>query len=336
MFNRQLIQKDTFIQSAYPYKNQGKNNQLYCHNKVKDSSGLYTLTNMEETRTVFRFDGDAIVSYLTEHDKALTDEDVKIEIQFVISNWLTESEDFDIVAYPLTKSFYENYGNDVNSINSGCNWLSADTETDWTNDGGDYNDEYTNIDLTLDEKTMTMTIDVKQYLQDHLNNNNGIILIANGNVRNFAMYSSQSQYAVPYVNIYFNDYEIDTSTDISIFNINNSVPIIKTRLNKNEFINGETLMIQLLIMDKYSRGSFELGNTFSYLPNIKYRIIDRTRKRLLNDFRDETRVPVRKNGNFLHLPLDNLLEGFYRIEFLYENTINNIKTSQHCDFRINN
>lgn len=336
MFNRKLLQKDTFIQSALPYKNQGKNNQLYCLNSIKDSSGLYTLTQEEEARTLLQFDGDEIISYLASEGKALTDEDVKIEIQFVISNWLTESENFDIVAYPLTKSFYENYGNDVNSITNGCNWLSASTEMDWTNEGGDYNDEYNQIPIILDEDNMTMTIDVKKYLQDHTNNNHGIILIADGIVRNFAFYSSQTDYAEPYVNIYFDDYEIEADTVIKPFDINYGIPVIKTRLNKNEYISDETLMVQLLVMSRYSRGSFELGNNFKYLPNIQYRIIDKTRNRLLNDFRDETRVSVKSNGNFLNLPLDNLKEGFYRIEFRYKNDIKNIIVSQYCEFRINN
>lgn len=335
MFKRILLQKDTWIESNYPYKNNGINNQLYCFKQIKDSSGFYNLNQENEARSLIYFDEQNIKAELSKHGKTLSDPDVKIEIQFVISNWLTDSENFDIKAFPLTKPFYENYGNDVNSITDGANWISSDMSTEWDNEGGDYTDTYTDINVILDKENMMMTLDVTQFLIDYDGSNNGVILIPEGSVRNFAFYSSNSDYAVPYINIFFDDYSIQPDANNVPFDIH-QIPVIKTNLSKHEYLSSEILRLQLIVLSKYSRESFEISNKVAFLPNIKYRIIDKTRGRLINDFRDETRVPVTDRGNSLKLHLMNLLEGFYRLEFIYENALKDIVTTTYCDFRINN
>lgn len=337
MYKRLPMTYDAMISSGEPSKNYGALRQLYVMKTTIDSSGTFTLTEPMEKRSVFYISHGKIFNLLEDEGKNINDADVKVEIQYVISNWLVDDADFEVLAYPLSKPFYENYGHDLNSINEGVSWIRNSQIENWDNEGGDFDDSYDKIQVSMDDQNMQLNIDITEYLRDIDNSvisNNGIILIPSSTARNFAMYSRQSEYAIPYVNIFYDDYDINTGDKVSTFDVINEIPIIKCRLSNSLFTVNDTLEAQLIILKKYKRESYERTNKIQYLPNIKYRLVDKTRGRLLVDYRDETRVSVTPDGNFLLLDLENLLHGFYTISFKYKHPESKKSISESIDFRI--
>lgn len=314
MFKRQLIGKDAFISSTEPFKNYGKSRQLYVTNTNKDSTGRFVLDKNQEKRSLFWVDIEAVLSAISDVDKAT------VEVSFPVSNYLSDDPEFKVNCHPLTKSFYENYGSDVADVSSPVNWQGATAVEPWTTEGGDYNDAIT-IPSTFDKQNSIYTVDLTEFIKTYNPASyHGFILVADGVNRNFAMYSSESDYAIPYVNIFENTFSIETGDNVLAFP-NNEVPEILLRSQKYRYHKGETLEVRISLNRKYATKAFENSSKQFYSPNLKYRLIDIARNRLIVDYRDETRIDVTPAGNILRLSLDNLLSGFYEMSIMNDNGI---------------
>jgi len=299
MYKRQLLGKDAFISSSEPYKNYGKSRQLYVTKTNTDSSGRFVLDKDQEKRSVFWVDIDQILSEISDLNQGT------VEVSFPVSNYLSNDPEFKVVCHPLTKSFYENYGSDVADVSTPVNWYGATTVDQWTTEGGDFDDNVI-IPSKFDKQNSIYTVDLTEFIKTYDEQSyHGFILVADGMNRNFAMYSSESDYAVPYVNIFENTFSIETEDNILAFP-NTEVPEILLRSQKYRYRKGETLEVRISLNRRYATKSFESSAKRFYSPNLKYRLVDVARNRLIVDYRDETKISVTPIGNVLRMNLDNL------------------------------
>lgn len=333
------IEHMTFIHNSEPSKNYGMSNQLYCFRK-----------DDHITRTLIKFETDKLEE-LHSDDKKL------INMKLYISVNRPMDTNFSITAYPLTKDWVEGLGS-VHNIDDGVNWTDTGNG-EWDNEGGDYdatesynvdiNDEFQYIEINLSDYLDRIFIDGEE--------NFGIILISNetkiikegteneeevsiSNAYNFAMYSDNDPSGYdPFIQILDDDYAnygSDPEKETDAIEYDGEYPIIidpynyKFNHEKNDFF-----MCQVNIKPRYSRNNlFYPENKLRYLPDIKYKMVDESRGKVIYDYSNYTKIPIRDRGLLLTVSTRNLNRGNYYIVMKYVHNDGSIFYSNRVHFSI--
>jgi len=324
------IEHMTFIHNSEPSKNYGMSNQLYCFRKDEHI-----------TRTLIKFDTDKL--------KDLHNDDKKfINMKLYISVNRPMDTDFSISAYPLTKNWVEGLGS-VHNIDDGVNWTDTG-KGEWDNEGGDY-DETESYDVEINDEFQYVEIELTDYLDRVFvggEENFGIILISNetkndeplSNAYNFAMYSDNDPSGYdPFIQILDDDYVNygdDPENETDAIKYDGEFPIIidpynyKFNHEKNDFF-----MCQVNIKPRYSRNNlFYPENILRYLPDIKYKMVDESRGKVIYDYSVYTKIPIREKGLLLTVSTENLSRGNYYIVMKYEHDDGFIFYSNRVHFSI--
>ena len=316
------INKTAFISKKNSDKNFGASNQMYVYSKDDDIF-----------RSMFRFSVDQDLIDKNNNPNYL------INMKLYISVNRPMDDSFSIKAYPITKDWEEGFGNTHNDITDGVNWITTGN-VNWSVEGGDYDntDEY---NVTINGEYQFVEVDLSNYISrvEDLGENFGIILVSENesmdNAYKFAMYSDDSPSGYdPIIQILHDDYEINTeNTDL----YDGEYPIIIDMYNykfcheSDEFFFG-----QINIKPRYSRNNlFCPVNRLKYLPNIQFRLVDETRDKLIYDYSNYTRIPVKEKGMLLTLPTNNLNQGNYYFLLKYTHSDGTVYFSNRIYFTIN-
>lgn len=300
------IQQSTFITNNGADKNYGQSNQLYCYKNEGD-----------KYRTLIKFDVDQELIDLNNNTN------YKINLKVFFSVRRLKASSYEMKAHPITSDWVEGFGNSYNE-EEGVTWNSNGL-SGWQNKGGDFNDTIT-YDVNVDEEYQFLEIDLSDYINrvEGGENNFGIMLVSNEdvdiNAYKVAMYSDDSPSGYdPFIQILHDDYSVDTS-QTALYN--GDFPIVVDVYNYRYANESDGFFIaQLNIKPKYTRNSlFYPDSQLYYLPDIEYRLMDTQRDKLIYDFSEYTRIPVKEKGLMLTFSTKNLKSSLYYLVCRYTHT----------------
>ena len=300
------LTKSTFIHNLEPSKNYGNSNQLYSF-KNKDVI----------TRSLLHFDVDSeMISSVNEVENTY-------KVRLYISDSRILNDEFELFAHPLTKEWVEGVGSVYNTQN-GASWTQNGVNSNWDEAGGDF-DETISLPVDINYKDMMVEIDIDDYL-DYVNttgNNFGIILKTDEsdtiNAYNLAYYSNISPEGFNPMVIRLEDSYVETpSVDMELYEGAEPIDIMSYNY-KHTLAEGELFSVLFNIRSFYKRTDlFFSSSKLFYLPEMKYRIVDETRGKLIYDFSEYTKIPVTEGGLLLSVFTTNYKRGLYSLQAKYD------------------
>jgi len=307
----------TFISSKSPFQNYGGSNQVYA------------FSNDNQYRTLIWF-------YVSQKLIDFNNEpNTKVIIRLYNSMMRPKNDAFELQCSPILKSWVEGLGSVYNDI-SGVNWVSTGgTDGDWDNEGGDFN-ESIQYNVSINKENFYTEIDVSEYItQIEMGAENyGIMLYSNQKAHNFSFYSNMDQSGFQPMLIQFDDtYEIDPNTTAQEFN--GEFPVrFKFLRDKYDFEQGDIIISHINVIEQYRRDHlFTPVKDIFYLPNVKFKLVDELRGKVIYDYSEYTKVPIRSHGMMLSIITNNLPKSVYYVVLKYEDEENEIYSHRET-FRI--
>jgi len=313
-----LPSKDTTIYQRYPTYNSGLDEILEV-GKLKKSTDMGVMYASSSARALISFDITASGAYPTSS---------KYFLNLYLANATNVFRYQKIEVLPISQSWVEGSGyryQDVKNAEDGATWISASSNTLWTNSGSDFTTNLTASVILSEFPLQDIRIDVTTLIAPVISGSNitpwnGLILkfptadeANSSNTGNIKIFSSNTHTVYsPTLEIVWND-QIFTTGNLKPIP-NGNVSIVAKNL-KEAYTEGEIDKVYLVVRDRFPDKRFDATQRYKnqyYLPSSSYfRLKDQVSGVTLQKFDQYSAVHCDASGSYILLDTNGLYSDRY-------------------------